>query len=147
MNLREDIQTLFPLADAPSYRLSDAIIEDDYGDTSYAFEESWSTWAEIENWQLAKSDVYFSYAPQDAALYVLPRFMLFVLDDIDGKLESKNQDTCATDSAVWYIQRLKKNGYESTNFTSVQIEVIEQFLAYIYKNLNYKATIDVGEKP
>ena len=73
--------------------------------------------------------------------------MLFVLDDIDGKLESKNQDTCATDSAVWYIQRLKKNGYESTNFTSVQIEVIEQFLAYIYKDLNYKATIDVVEKP
>ena len=147
MNLREEIEKQFPLENAPSYRLSDAIIEDDYGDTSYAFEESWSTWAEIENWQLAKSDVYFSYAPHDAALYVLPRFMLFVLDDIDGKLESEHQDTCTTDSAVWYIQRLKKKRYESTGFSGAQINVIERFLAYIYEDLNYKATIDVGEKP
>ena len=59
MELREAIYEFFPNQGAPNYRLSNAIIDDDYGDTSHSFEENWVTWDQIENWQIAKSNVFF----------------------------------------------------------------------------------------
>jgi hypothetical protein len=146
MELREEIKNAFPMSGAPRYRLSDAIIEDDYGDDSYAFKEDWGTWEEIENWQLVKSDVFFSYAPIDAAIYILPRFMLFVLDEIEGKLQTEYQGYSAGESAVWFIQRLKKRDYRGSSLTTSQVSVIENFLSYIYKDCNYRVTVDVGQK-
>ena len=146
MDIRSKIKEQFPLQGAPSYRLSDAIVEDDYGDTSLTFEESWNTWAEIENWQIVKSDVFFSYAPKSAAIYLLPRFMIFVLDEIESKLEPQYLGNSAGDCAVWYIQTLKKKNYKNTKLTSLQIEVLENFLAYIYKDLDYRVTVDVGDE-
>jgi hypothetical protein len=146
MDLRDRIREAFPERGAPTYRLSDAIIEDDYGDETFAFEEKWRTWTEIEDWQIAKSNVFFCFAPLDAALYVLPRFMLFVLDDIEGKLHKDHSDFGAGDSAVWFIQRLKKQGFRDTELSKAQIEVIEEFLGHIYRDYDYQVTVDVGHQ-
>ena len=146
MNLRGRIREVFPESGAPNYRLSDAIVEDDYGDKTFAFEEKWKTWAEIEDWQIAKSNVFFSFAPMNAALYVLPRFMLFVLDDIEGKLHKDHSDYGAGDSAVWFIQRLKNRNFQNTDLSKEQIEVIDSFLDYIYLDYDYQVTVDVGKR-
>ena len=145
MELRNRIRQAFPECGAPSYRLSDAIIDDDYGDRTFAFEEKWKTWSEIEDWQIAKSNVFFCFAPLDAALYVLPRFMLFVLDDIEGKLHKDHSDYGAGDSAVWFIQRLKNRNYRKTELSKGQIAVIEEFLGHIYRDCDYQVTVDAGK--
>jgi len=146
MDIREAIDTVFPKLDAPKYRLSNAIIEDDYGDDSYTFKEEWETWDQIEDWQLVKSDVFFSYAPLPVAIYVLPRFLFFVLDEIDGLLEEEHQGCGAGDTAVWFVQRLKNKGYQNTGLSKAQIDVLEKFLAHAYQDYDYSVTIDVGKK-
>jgi len=143
MDIREAINVVFPKCEAPKYRLSDAIIEDDYGDDSYAFKEEWETWDQIEDWQIVKSDVFFSYAPIPAAIYLLPRFMLFVLDEINGLLAEENQGYGTGDSAVWFVQRLKNKEYKNTGLSKAQIDLLEQFLGHIYKDYDYSVTIDM----
>ena len=117
---------------APIYRLSNAIIDDDYGDTSGAFEENWVTWNQIENWQIAKSDVFFSFAPREAAAYLLPRFMIFTLDEIESKL-NEYSGLAASDCATEYIKLLEKRKYDykGINFNETQIKVLKQFLSYV----------------
>ena len=101
-DLRKRIAEVFPKNPATEYHLSDAIVEDAYGATDYAFFEHWATWDEIEDWQIAKSDVFFSYAPPEAAAYLLPRFMLFVLDERDGVVPGEFQDRGASDATVFF---------------------------------------------
>lgn len=146
MDIRDRIRHVFPESGAPTYRLSDAIIEDDYGDRTFTFEEKWKTWTEIEDWQIAKSSVFFSFAPLDAALYVLPRFMLFALDDIEGKIHKNYSGYGSGDSVVYFIQQLKNRNFKNTNLSKEQIEVIDFFIAYIYQDYDYQIAVDVGRQ-
>jgi hypothetical protein len=72
--------------------------------------------------------------------------MLFVLDEIEGKLQAEFQGYSSGESAVWFIQRLKKRDYRGSSLTTAQVSVIEKFLSYIYKDYNYRVTVDVGQK-
>lgn len=126
--------------------MSDAIIEDDYGDTTCMFKESWDTWEQIENWQLVKSDVFFSYAPKPAAIYILPRFMLFALDEIEGTLPKVYQGYSTGDTVVWFIEALKRKDFRNSGLSVTQISVIEKFLSFIYRDYDNSVTIDVGNK-
>jgi len=150
MDLREKIHNEFPKEGAPAYRLSDAIKDDDYGDTTYTFEETWETWEQITDWQVVKSEVFFSFAPKNAAIYVLPRFMLFVLDEIEGILPQEYQSFGAGDAAVWFIESLKRKNYRNSGLSDSQISVIEQFLSLVYQDYDYSVTVTIDvakEKP
>jgi hypothetical protein len=146
--LRKMIEEVFPKTPVPEYRLSNAIIDDDYGDTSYAFEEKWTTWDQIEDWQVAKCYVLFAYAPPDAAAYYTPRYMIYVLDDIDGTVDQETFGigSGSGDCLVWYLQRAKKSGYKETAFNHKQIQVIELFLNELSNDKEYRITLEVGEK-
>ena len=141
------IEEAFPKKPAPEYRLSNAIIDDDYGDTTYAFEEKWETWDQIEDWQVAKCDVLFSFAPSGAAVYYTPRYMIYVLDDIDGTVdqETLGYGTGSGHCLVWYLQREKKSGFKEAAFNEEQIQVIEIFLEELKNNEEYKLILEVGK--
>ena len=129
--LRSLIREAFPSEPAVKYRLSRAIIDDDYGEETNAFEESWGTWEEIEDWQVTRCYVFFSFAPAEAKEYFLPRYMIFLLDQIEGKIDDgiySNASDLSGESAVYYIKRLKKGNYAKCNFNEFQVGVIETFL-------------------
>lgn len=133
MTLRETIYQVFPKEGAPNYKLSDAIIADDYGDSSCAFEEKWVSWDEIENWQIANTNgVFFSFAPRDVCAYLIPRFMIFTIDEHEGKL-GEFARLAASDCAGDYVALLEKKhfDYAGTNFTTSQIQVLKNFLDYV----------------
>ena len=132
MKLREAIYEFFPKKCSQNYKLSDGLIEDDHGDTFNAFEESWVTWDQIENWQIARSAVVLSYAPRDVAAFLLPRFMVFTLDEIDGNL-GEFSGLSASDSAIDFIEIIERRQYDynGTNFTASQTETLKKFLEYV----------------
>ena len=130
-DLRNKIYECFPRKPAVNYKLSEAIIADDYGDESNAFEENWCAWDEIEDWQVARCDVLFSFAPANAIEYIIPRYMIFFLDEIENKIPVgayKNASDVSGDNAVNYLKRIKDNDYRNSGFNETQIEVIELFL-------------------
>ena len=125
------IYECFPRKPVVNYKLSQAIIADDYGDESNAFEENWCTWDEIEDWQVARCDVLFSFAPAETIEFLIPRYMLFFLDEIEKKVSIqayKNASDVSGENAVNYLERLKDNNYRNSGFNESQIEVIELFL-------------------
>ncbi|MGI9569716.1 MAG: DUF6714 family protein [Desulfobulbia bacterium] len=140
------IEEAFPKTPTPEYKLSNAIIDDDYGDTTYAFEEKWETWDQIEDWQVAKCDVLFSFAPPEAAVYYTPRYMNYALDDIDGAVdqETLGYGSGSGDCLAWYLQAAEKSGFKETAFNEEQIQVIELFLKELRNDEEYKVTLDVG---
>ena len=142
--LRRKITNTFPLQPVPKYRLSDAIADDDYGDRHFTFEETWKSWDEIENWQIVKCDIFFCFAPPEAAAYMIPRYMVFVLDEIEEKLPSESRGYSSRDTAVWHLQRLQKKKYKNSSLTLHQINVIEGFLVEIRSDPDYSATLDLG---
>lgn len=133
--LRKLIVEAFPYLLPPSkYRLSDAITEDDYGDNTYSFKETWRTWEEIYDWQVAQCSVIFTYAPSEVAEYLLPRYMMFVLDDIENRLDDntfKDAGDGSGDSAVYYIKKLKRNSYCDSSFCDIQIRALDTFIKSI----------------
>ena len=134
--LRRKIVECFPIKPAVRYKLSQAIIEDDYGDESKAFEENWSTWDQIEDWQVARCDVLFSYAPTNVIEYLIPRYMLFFLDEIENKIPDeayKKTSDSSGESAVHYLQSKKDVHYKRSGFNELQLEVIELFLNAVNK--------------
>jgi hypothetical protein len=144
LTLRHQISNAFPKLPATTYRLGDAITADDYGDPRNTFEETWNTWDEIENWQITKCTIFFAFAPADAAAYLVPRFMLFVLDEIEGKLSPEHQGYNSGDATVWHLQRLKNAKYENSPLNESQKNVIELFIDEIQKDPDYAITLDVG---
>ncbi len=142
--LRRQITNTFPLQPASKYRLSDAIADDDYGDRRFTFEETWKSWDEIENWQVVKCDVFFCFAPSEAAAYMIPRYMIYVLDDIEEMLPPECRSYSSGDTAIWHLQRLEKKEYKNSCLSQDQIDVIEDFLVEIRNDLDYSATLDVG---
>lgn len=144
--VRQKIIKEFPLAPITEYRLSDAIVEDDYGDTDGTFVEDWSTWNEIEDWQVARCSALFSFAPPKAISYLIPRYMIFVLDDICGYIDRKSIDTYSGDCLIWYLQRARMSGYANQGFTKKQIDTIESFLGEIKNHDYYRTVMEIGER-
>ena len=140
--LRDKIAAAFPLRPAPGYRFSDAIRDDDHGSSRNVFDESWSTWAEIETWQIEKASVFFSFAPSDAAAYATPRFMLYVLDLIEGAIPQSDSDS--GDLFIWWLQRQRLDLYAESGFTQEQTEVVKMFLEEIATDSDCAFALGVG---
>ena len=97
MKLRTQILETFPKTPKPKNSLSDAIIADDWGKTDNAIEESWNDWTEIEDWQVNVCPYVFTYLDFEDSKYYLPRYLVFILDDIEGKVDkSLNADVAIT---------------------------------------------------
>lgn len=132
--LRQQIYACFPQKPAVDYALSDALIADAYGDQRYAIEEQWETWEQITDWQVARCDVLFAFAPAKASAYFIPRYMLFSLDQIEDKIPEetyRDASDVSGDNAEFYLTNLKKTHYKDSLFTQPQIDVIELFLATV----------------
>ena len=142
--LRKKIERVFRLTPVPLYRLSDAIIADDYGDDSYAFEETWLTWIEIKDWQVAKCDMLFSFAPPKIAAYFIPRYMIYVLDEIEGVVDQNYVDWGQGSgyALIWFLIKSQKNNYEDLELMSVQLDVIEEFLLKIKIDDDYRIVLE-----
>lgn len=132
----------FPLRPVPHYRLSDAIVADDFGSRTNVFDEQWETWDQIETWQVAKCEVFFSYAPPNAAVYLTPRFMVYVLDEVNDPASASGSNT--GDFFVWWLQRLKRSGFKGVPFSYRQRSVIELFLQCLESDPNYRITLETG---
>ena len=139
---RDAIVEAFPLRPVPLYRLSDAIVADDFGSRTNVFDEQWETWDQIETWQIEKCEVFFSYAPPSAAAYVTPRFMVYVLNEVSDPATASGSNS--GDCFVWWLQKLKRSGFEGFPFSLRQRSVIEMFLQCLEADPNYRITLEVG---
>ena len=137
------IENLFPLYPVPSLRLSDAITLDRNGDNSGRFQEAWNNWKEIEDWQVEKCCVVFSFLPPEQSVYYIPRYMLWVLGTINKTVADPN-NSISGDCLVWHLMGLKKNIWQDSYLNREQIDVIEKFLIEIAKDPDYQSTIDCG---
>jgi len=130
--VRASINEAFPKHPAvTSYTLSDGLI-DDYCPVEKTFKEDWETWDEIEDWQILRSDTFLNFAPPESFAYLVPRFMVFVLDDIDGVLPIECQGSGIPDAVVTYLERQLKINSRNPILSDSQLEVIKDFLDVFY---------------
>ncbi len=133
-DLREKIIEIFPLEPKPKYTFKDYVKDD-------SFEEpKWKNWSEINNKLINRAPNIFAFAPPDEAIYYVPRYMYYILDDIEGNLQLR---TDAADNLVTFLLRHRLTSYEKLNLNINQITLIEFFLDHIYSNQDYKITIDI----
>ena len=133
-NLREKIKELFPLEPKPKYTFKDYATNDN-------FEENlWSDWSQIDNALISKAPDIFALAPPNDTIYYIPRYMIYILDDIDGKITDASD---GADNLVTFLLRHRLTSYEKLNLNNNQITFIEFFLDHIYSYQDYKITIDI----
>lgn len=135
--LRDRVLVVFPLYPKPSYTLSDALIDDDYGDTARAFEEKWVNWTQIKDWQVDRCQPLFSYAGDDAVYYI-PRWMLFVLDHMTVPGFSRRYEKASDDALLWYLRKHQKTSYANLYLTPSQIVLVNDFLEFVRFHDDYR---------
>ena len=128
MKLQEKIISEFPKGEAPCQLINN----EGYWKT-YA-----KTWIDVEDEAISACPQSLIFLEWDECLYYLPRFMNWILDDIDGKINPKLR-TCIY-IFPWIIgnwQQLKDS------MDNQKIKLIKDFLLACQKDPNYSLDLEM----
>jgi hypothetical protein len=127
-NLKLEILKVFPKDNTTGRILSDAIVADNWGDQKYinCLSESWKDWTEITNKQIDNCSSLFAFFEDKEISYFVPRYMIWVLDDIQNKIEYEYG--CSGDSTISWLLLISKNGVINDLFNNEQQDCISRFL-------------------
>ena len=139
MQLRNQILENFPKLPKPKYLLSDAIIADDWGETCNVIEEKWNDWSEIEDWQVNACPYVFTYLEFEDSIYYLPRYLIFIIDDIEGKVEEGVNGILA----ISIFNFIVGNWNRIKDYFGIEkVKLIKDVLILAKHDLNYSIDLD-----
>lgn len=126
--LKYEILKLFPLENTTGKILSDAIVDDNLGDEQYVncLLENWVDWTEITDQQIDGSSSIFCFFENKEISYFIPRYMIWVLDDIQNQIEYDYG--CSGDNTIYWLLFISKNGLINELFNKDQKDCISTFL-------------------
>ena len=139
MNLRKQILKSFPKNPRPKHSLSDAITADDWGDPKNTFTEKWNDWTEIEDWQVNDCPYVFYYLEFKDKLYYLPRFMVFMIDDMNGDVSKELDADISIPVFNWVIGNWMKIKEE---IGIAKMKLLKEFLILCKNHIYFQDSLE-----
>ena len=139
--LKKNIIDLFPKKPLPKNKLNDAVYLYKYGkiEQQDLCDDKWVDWTKITDNDISKCDILFNYLDFYDCLYFLPRYMIWILDDIDNVLDPDIDRTSVDIPLFKWIYTHWSQIQDSTDLKRVTL--IKQFLAYCNEDEDYSISL------